>query len=234
MPDPTPSPGEARKLEGRERARACARPFLERGDGTGWFEPFYRAAAGDAERVPWADREGHPLVAEWLEGVAGRGRAALVVGCGLGEDAELCARAGFRTTAFDLSPTAIAMCRELWPRSSVDYRAADLLNAPPGWRRAFELVVEVYTVQALPLALRARAIEAVAGLVAPGGTLLVVTMGRPEDAPLPDEVPWPLTPSELAGFEAHGLERRGFEERVEADPSGVPVPRWRLELERPE
>ena len=63
--------------------------------------------------VPWADGLPDPNLVEWAgragsAGSDGAGRRALVVGCGLGYDAEFLAGRGFAVTAFDLSPTAIA------------------------------------------------------------------------------------------------------------------------------
>jgi hypothetical protein len=37
-----------------------------------------------------------------------------------------------------------------FPQSAVDYRVADLFDAPSEWRGAFDLVHELYTLQALP------------------------------------------------------------------------------------
>jgi hypothetical protein len=68
-----------------------------------------------------------------------------------------------------------AGARRRFPDSAVDYVVADLLDLPPEWHRAFDLVVEVITVQALPDPPRARAIACVASLVAPGGTLIVIS-----------------------------------------------------------
>ncbi len=56
----------------------------------------------------------------------------------------------------------------------MDYQVADLLALPPRWQGAFGLVAEVYTVQALFGPAREAAIAALPGLVAPGGTLLVI------------------------------------------------------------
>jgi hypothetical protein len=70
----------------------------------------------------------------------------VVVGCGLGADAEFVARHGFATTAFDISATAVRTAQQRYPTSPVDYRTADL----------FDLVVEIINVQALPVSLRAR------------------------------------------------------------------------------
>jgi SAM-dependent methyltransferase len=123
----------------------------------------------------------------------GSGRA-LVVGCGLGDDAELLASLGYDVVAFDYSPTAIERCRARFPGSPVEYLVADLLDPPAAWRRAFDLVLEVFTVQSLPPTVRATAIANIAGFVA-GRLLVVATQGEPADGP-----PWPLTREQVTSF----------------------------------
>ncbi|MCK6444772.1 MAG: class I SAM-dependent methyltransferase [Planctomycetes bacterium] len=212
--------------DARKRARELAAEHRSRGDAVGWFEKLYVEAGGDAEHVPWADDEPHPLLVDWLarEQVDGRGRRALVVGAGLGDDAEGLARVGFAVTAFDVAPTAIEWCRRRFPDTRVDYCVADLFAAPHAWRGAFDLVFECYTIQALPLAIRERAFEPIANFLAPGGTLVVVTRGT--DAHLdPHELPLPLTLAELARFEALGLERTSLLDAVTGET--VPLRRFR-------
>ena len=137
--------------------------------------------------------------------LSGAGKRAMVVGCGLGADAEYVAALGFRTTAFDVSESAISIAQTRHPGSQVDYRTADALHLPAEWRRAFDLVVEIYTVQALPLSLRGDIIAAVADLVADGGTLIVIQAARRDIAEPPDGPPWPLHRSEIDRFAAEGL-----------------------------
>jgi len=222
---------EDQRFTARERVREAARKSVASGDALGWFERVYQDAGGDTRNIPWADAEGHPLLLEWLgeHGASRLGRRALVVGCGLGEDSEALARLGFQVTAFDLSPTAIEWCRKLWRESRVEYRAANLLDSPSEWRRAFDFVVEIYTLQALPTELRARAQSAMADFVAPGGELLAISRARdPEDPP--GELPWPLTRAELGAFSAAGL----VEQRVD-DISGAgdpPTRHWRALFSR--
>ncbi|SDH18435.1 Methyltransferase domain-containing protein [Lentzea fradiae] len=124
------------------------------------------------------------------------------MGCGYGRDSEFLASLGFEVTAFDVSPSAIAAVRERYPDSKVAYVVADLLDPPAEWRRAFDLVVENMTVQALPVDLHARAIARVAWLT--GERLLVLAVARDEGA-APDGPPWPLTPSEVQAFQTDGL-----------------------------
>jgi SAM-dependent methyltransferase len=151
------------------------------------------------------------------------------VGAGLGRDAEFVAGLGYATTAFDISETAVRLARARYPQSEVTYVVADLFQVPASWRHGFDLVVESNTVQALPRDLRDRATAAVAGLVAPGGTLLVLAAAA--KSPDGDGPPWPLTRAELDGFAAGGLTETSVEE--------VPHPddrlrrRWRAVFHRP-
>jgi SAM-dependent methyltransferase len=214
-----------------EHARRLAAESLAADDPTGWFERLYLAAEGADAEVPWDRGAPNRLLVEWTRArqLDGAGRRALVVGCGLGDDAELIAGLGFDTVAFDVSVTAVKAARRRYPESAVEYLTADLLDPPAGWLCAFDLVVESLTVQALPDPPRGEAIAAVARLVGPGGTLVVVAAGREEDEP-PDAPPWPLTRAEIDAFAAGALQPVRIEDiRDAGDPS---YRRWRAEYRR--
>jgi SAM-dependent methyltransferase len=187
-----------------------------------FFERMYSDAAAGGPGLPW-DRGGpRAQLVEWalLRGVAGEGRPALVVGCGLGDDAEFVAALGFAVTAFDSAPTAISMARVRHPGSWVAYEVADVLAPPEAWRGAFALVVESFTVQALPPGSHARAISSVRGFLAPGGTLLVIASAA--DEPPTAGPPFPLTRAEMESF--------GFApDQIERVADGA---LWRAELTR--
>ncbi|MGB0385172.1 MAG: class I SAM-dependent methyltransferase [Ardenticatenaceae bacterium] len=204
--------------------------YVRGGDPSGWFEQLYTMADHDAGRVPWAKLEPRPLMLEWLEQeqMRGDGRRVLVVGCGLGDDAEELARRGFAVTAFDISETAVAWCQERFPNSAVDYQVADMFAPPDEWVEAFDLVLEVNIVQALPLSWRERAIAAEAQFVAPGGQLLILCMGRDDDIMEPPGPPWPMAPRELRHFEQVGLREVAFDVF-----EGTPVRQLRVVYERP-
>jgi len=140
---------------------------------TAWFDTLYQQAKGDADQVPWARLTPHPEFSKWLEAnpLKGSGHKALVIGSGLGDDAEKLSRHGFDVTAFDISPTAIDWCRKRYPKSKVHYMIADLFERPSEWKHAYDFVLESYTIQSLPLPLREKTIAAIAPLVGPGGTL---------------------------------------------------------------
>lgn len=196
------------------------------------FDATYQTAGRDSTKVPWAENRPKPLFAAWLAEaeIRGDGRRAIVVGSGLGDDAEALAALGFSVTAFDLAPTAIAWARERFPASRVDYQVADLFALPDAWRGAFDLVVEIYTLQSMPATIRPEAMDRVAALVAPGGELLVICRGRdPETAPAAGP-PYPLTRAELRRLEAVGLAEREALDIL--DDETPPVRRFRLRYRR--
>ncbi|TDD65697.1 class I SAM-dependent methyltransferase [Jiangella aurantiaca] len=209
-------------------ARRLAAVSLAADDPTGWFERLYAAAADGAAVVPWDRGAPHPLLVEWA-GPRDLGGSALVVGFGPGFDAEFLAAHGAATTAFDVSPSAVAAARERFPGSSVDYRTADLLAPPPEWRHAFDLVVEIMTVQSMPPAFHPPATASVAGFVAPGGTLLVIATASPDAGGGGFEgPPWPLTRAEVDAFAQDGLDAVSVEKLA----SVPPWHRWRAEFRR--
>lgn len=200
-------------------------------DPTAWFERLYVDAAAGLDTVPWDREEPSELLALWVEQKQfdGKGRSAIVVGCGLGRDAELIARLGFATTAFDVSPTAIDAARKRHPDTTVDYQVADLRRLPEAWQRAFDLVVESLTVQSLPVSLRAVATRAIAELVAPGGTLIVLSHKRDEGQDV-EGPPWPLSRSEIDAFAMTGL--TSVSVAMSPDTENPRIHRWCAEFRR--
>ncbi|WHT21803.1 methyltransferase domain-containing protein [Crossiella sp. CA-258035] len=225
-------------------AGRLAHEALAEGDPTAWFDRLYQAGADGGVDMPWDRQAPQPLLAAWAAGnglsgagspeagQAGAGRRAVVVGCGLGADAEFLAGLGFATTGFDISETAIRTNRARRPDSPVHYTTADLFALPPEWHRAFDLVVEIFTVQALPGELRAGAVTGVRELVAPGGTLLVIARSAEQPPAEGDGPPWPLVRADLDLFTADDLRERRVER---AGDTGRPSRGscWVAEFERP-
>ena len=190
------------------------------------FEAMYAGAEAGGARPPWDYGAPRPQFVEWAEAqdLAGRGREALVVGCGYGADAELLASLGYRTTAFDFAPTAISGARRKHPASEVDYLVADVLDLPREWQGRFDLVVESLTVQSMPPQQHSVAARNIAALVAPEGTLLVLATTREEHSEVKGP-PWPLTRAEVEEFSSGDL----VMDRLERIENGA---WWRAELSR--
>jgi len=168
-----------------------------------WFDPVYEAADRRADAVPWANLHPCGWVTDYASANPGPG-TAVIVGCGLGDDAEVIAAARYTTTAFDVSRHAVEWCRDRFPDSAVDYRVADLLDLDADLVGRFDLVVEVRTIQSLPPRLREQSIDGVASLVIPDGVVLIVALARP-DSTVPNGPPWAVSPSELERFVERGL-----------------------------
>ncbi|MCW2984152.1 MAG: class SAM-dependent methyltransferase [Conexibacter sp.] len=201
---------------------------LAAGDPTGWFEPLYAATERAGTAPPWDLPGPRPVLEAWAteRGLRGEGRRAVVVGAGLGADAEFVASLGFATLGFDVSATAMRIAGERSAHPNARYEVGDLLALPPAWVGAFDLVVESLTVQALPPAIRDAAIAGVSRLVAPGGTLLVVSSARADGEPLAAGPPWPLTRAEVGRFAT------SVDPPLRIAALDLVAPFWRAELRR--
>lgn len=221
----------------------------------------YKESGGDTEKIPWADMEPNRFFKAWAEEteLKGGGRSALVVGCGLGDDAKYLHDLGFKVTAFDISPTAIEWAKKVYGDTDIQFETADLFQAPQSWVRqttapataetsspprqplkssgchpslnkegnsehGFDFVLEIYTIQPLPIEMRPQTIDAVASFVAPEGMLVVVCRGREDDEEV-DEVPWPLSRKDLSRFEHNGLRQVSFEIMPD-ETDDLPAPRF--------
>jgi SAM-dependent methyltransferase len=212
----------------REQARQLAQQYIADGKPLDWFEVLYANAQGDETLISWADMEPNPNLTVWAERekLTGAGKRALVVGCGLGDDAEYLARLGFTVTAFDVAPTAIDWCKTRFAGSAVQYQTRDVLKVPESWYGQFDFIFEAYTLQVLPPDLRTQAMDQIVRCLAPEGTLLVIARGREVDDD-PGAMPWPLTREELGRFHELGLKEVTFEDYLDDDTR-----RFRVEYQK--
>ena len=180
---------------------------IQESQPTLWFETLYANSSKDGDGVPWAEMDTHPSFKSWLvqHPLDGRGKSALVVGCGVGDDAIALEALGFDVTAFDVSASAIDYCKERFPQSKVTFLQADLLEDQPQWQRGFDFVLEIFTVQALPPMYERELISGIAGFVAPDGQLLVIAETSRTPRSYENGPPWLLTYQHVDAFASHGL-----------------------------
>jgi len=169
-----------------------------------WFEVLYKeklqnsSNLEDSNDIPWAKMEVNPYLDEYLKNHLANGKA-LVVGCGLGDDALALSEAGFDVTAIDISESAIKWCNQRFDGFGINFCVQDVFELPDEMLGQYDFVFESLTVQSLPLALRDKIITAISSLVAPNGKILIIAHGK-QDGEKFDGPPWPLTMNELKLF----------------------------------
>ena len=127
-----------------------------------------------------------------------------MIGCGLGDDAEVLAEAGYAVDAIDISQTAINMAEERFPKLAIDFRVEDIFKLPESMNGHYDLVFESRTIQSLDPKFRDELVKIIADLVKVHGELLVHTNIQ-DDSETFGGPPWPLYRKELDTFQDHGL-----------------------------
>jgi hypothetical protein len=211
--------------ESRDRVRKLAAESLQSGDFRSWFEKVYAASAGETSGVPWADLVPNPNLVSWQSRNKVSAGRALVIACGLGDDAEFLAEHGMEVTAFDISQTCVDWCKERFPKSPVAYQCEDLFELPQEWRGHFDFIFEANTLQCLPESEQATAMGCIADCLAVDGDLLICARLR-EDDDERGELPWPLRERDFNSLEQAGLKKANWEDFV--DNEDPPVRRVRV------
>ncbi len=181
-------------------------------EASAWFDDLYKKNENSHENIPWARQAVNPYLQTYLdEPKATKGRA-LVIGCGLGDDAYALANAGYATLAIDISQTALDMAQKRFPDANIIFKKQDIFDMPSEYFENFDFVFEAQTIQSLPREFRSKMIKAVADSVAKKGELLVVAHKKQTSN---DGPPWPLTTEEIDEFKGHNLAELSFELVVE-------------------
>ena len=184
-----------------------------------WFEGLYQNNKESQENIPWARQAVNPLLQTYLDEDKVHKGTALVIGCGLGDDAKALELAGYDVTAIDVSQTALDLAKERFVGSHIKFIKQDIFE----YKERFDFVFEALTIQSLPIEFREKMIKAVAGTVAEGAKLLLVAHKREEDFNGP---PWPLCLEEVNLFLTHGLTELTHE--LHSEDSKISSTRFRV------
>ncbi|MCY4054046.1 MAG: class I SAM-dependent methyltransferase [Hyphomicrobiales bacterium] len=180
----------------RESIRELAAQYVESGRPLSWFDLAYELYGENKIGIPWVERVVNPIFLKWFKKHKPAPCKALVVGCGLGDDAAYLAKQGFQVTAFDISERAVQECKKRFPCLPVDWRTLNLFESPEEFYGQFDFVLEIYTLQVLPGSMRRDAFSHMCRFVSPKGKILLISCARnAEDNP--GRMPWPLTIDEL-------------------------------------
>ncbi len=177
-------------------------------EASAWFETLYRQSQQDETKIPWAKMRPNEFLVEYLQNHQAKGKA-IVVGCGLGDDAVALSEAGFDVTAIDISQSAIAWCQKRFDYTDVDFRVQDIFELPESMLGQYDFVFEALTIQSLPLEFRNKIIGAISSLLAPSAKVLAIAHGKNQGERF-NGPPWPLERNELRLFENYDLKELEF------------------------
>jgi len=135
----------------------------------------------------------------------GEGKTALVVGCGMEDDAIELEKIGFEVTAFDVAESAVELCKKRFPESQVNFVQGDLIAGIPEWEAQFDFVLEIFTIQALPPKYEKGLIENLSSFLAKNGEIMVITEVQHAKRVFEVGPPWLLNDNYIQSFENCGL-----------------------------
>jgi len=171
-------------------------------EASAWFDGLYQENRESQEKIPWAKQAVNPLLQSYLDEVLEHKGSALVIGCGLGDDAR-----------------ALELAKERFPNSKIVFKEQDIFE----YEEQFDFVFEAFTIQSLPVEFREKMVESVANRVTENGKLLLVAHQREQDF---DGPPWPLTLEEVKSFEKHELKELSCE--IHREASAIAGTRFRV------
>ena len=174
-----------------------------------WFETLYSNSNDSGSGVPWANMAAHPTFKKWIDkcAILENEKTALVVGCGLGDDAIELEAKGYKVTAFDVSESAIELCKKRFPTSKIKFIKADLIEGVSEWYKKFDLVLEIFTIQALPPKYEEVLIKNISDFVTDNGQLVLITEVQSQKRIYENGPPWLLNHNYIESFERHGLKQ---------------------------
>jgi len=173
-----------------------------------WFDELYKQHQNNHDNIPWARQNVNPLLQTYLDEKKEHKGNALVIGCGLGDDAYALFKVGYHVVAIDVSQTALDLAKKRFSDADIEFVKQDIFDMPEKYDEHFDFVFEALTIQSLPREFREKMIHAVAKTLKKGGELLVVAHKHNGNTSGP---PWPLTQEEVNLFKDAGLKELKFE-----------------------
>jgi len=157
---------------------------------TDWEDHYRRS------ETPWEKGEPSPGLIDYLRQKPVRGRV-LVPGCGFGHDVRALAATADEVVGIDLAPSAVAGARKFPVVGGERYEVANLFELPKTLRGSFDWVWEHTCFCAIDREMRGAYVEAVAGALKPGGSLLAIFYLDPGADGPDDHPPYGVSIAEL-------------------------------------
>ena len=153
----------------------------------------------------WDKGAPSPPLQQYLTRHPVQGRT-FVPGCGHGHEVPLAVQHGLDAIGLDISPTAIAEARTLYPQYADRFIVGDLFNPAPELRGAFDVVIEHTCMSGLHPTLRDSYRRGIDLVLRPGGLLVGVWYINPDLDPGEEGPPFPFSVPELTALFASGYE----------------------------
>lgn len=190
---------------------------------TEWFDDLYTKSKNNYENIPWAKLEVNPLLQSYLESKQSHKGKALVIGCGLGDDAKALEMVGYEVVAIDISQSALDMAQERFPSETIKFEKENIFDMPKKYEKHFDFVFEAFTIQSLPIEFRQKMMKSIGNTLKLGALLLIVAHKRDKDFSGP---PWPLTQAEIDYFKTCQLNEVSF--KIEDEPSHISATKFNV------
>jgi SAM-dependent methyltransferase len=175
----------------------------EHNKASAWFDELYKKHKNAHENIPWARQDVNPLLQTYLDEEKEHKGKALVIGCGLGDDAIALEKAGYEVVAIDVSQTALDLAKSRFSDSQVLFEKQDIFDMPEKYSGHFDFVFEALTIQSLPVEFREKMIRAICNTLKKDAKLLVVAHQHNGNN---DGPPWPLTKEQIDFFKECGMQ----------------------------
>jgi ubiquinone/menaquinone biosynthesis C-methylase UbiE len=180
-------------------------------EASAWFEDIYKKNEYTSENIPWAKHKVDPQLDIYLSknnNENNKNKKALVVGCGLGDDAYALYEMGYDVTAIDVSKTALALAQERFPNTNIKFVLQDIFDMPEVYNEYFDFVFESLTIQSLPIEFREQMIQAISSTIQTSGKILLVAHKKTKDFKGP---PYPLNNKAVNLFKKYKCKEISFE-----------------------
>lgn len=180
----------------------------EHNKASAWFEEMYKRNKENYEVIPWVRKDVNPLLQSYLQSEVSHRGKALVIGCGVGDDAYALDKAGYDVVAIDIAQTALDLAMQRFPESAIVFQKQDIFDMPANYFEHFDFVFEALTIQSLPRMYRQKMIKAISNTLKKDGALLIVAhrYNGNNDGP-----PWPLKDEEIAHFLNCNMKEESFD-----------------------
>lgn len=107
-----------------------------------WFDELYTEHKDQHDNIPWARQAVNPLLETYVHDQKEHKGKALVIGCGLGDDAKALEEAGYDVLAIDVSAKALELAKERFPHSKILFEKQDIFDMPLKYHEYFDFVLK--------------------------------------------------------------------------------------------